>query len=109
MNYGSSPARNSHESSRGRFAVMTCDQAAEILGISPSTADRHLSFARAWRVAKNLVAVDDDASMSQAIERILRVGGFTAVTFASPEAVLEADVDRAAACFVYAHRGEPQP
>jgi RNA polymerase sigma factor (TIGR02999 family) len=30
------------------FAGLTGDQAAEILGISPSTADRHWSFARAW-------------------------------------------------------------
>lgn len=30
------------------FAGVTGDQAAEILGISPSTADRHWVFARAW-------------------------------------------------------------
>ena len=30
------------------FAGMTGDQAAEILGISPRTADRHWVFARAW-------------------------------------------------------------
>jgi RNA polymerase sigma factor (TIGR02999 family) len=30
------------------FAGLTGDQAAEILGISPSTADRHWLFARAW-------------------------------------------------------------
>ncbi len=30
------------------FAGLTSDQAAEILGISPSTADRHWVFARAW-------------------------------------------------------------
>jgi RNA polymerase sigma factor (TIGR02999 family) len=30
------------------FAGLTCDQAAEILGISPSNADRHWVFARAW-------------------------------------------------------------
>ncbi len=30
------------------FAGLTGDQAAEILGISPSTADRHWIFARAW-------------------------------------------------------------
>ncbi len=30
------------------FAGLTGDQAAEILGISPSTADRHWVFARAW-------------------------------------------------------------
>src|SRR5262249_24104706 len=30
------------------FGGLTGDQAAEILGISPSTADRHWVFARAW-------------------------------------------------------------
>jgi RNA polymerase sigma factor (TIGR02999 family) len=30
------------------FAGLTGDQAAEILGISPSTADRHWGYARAW-------------------------------------------------------------
>ena len=30
------------------FAGLTADQAAEALGISPSTADRHWAFARAW-------------------------------------------------------------
>lgn len=30
------------------FAGLTSDQAAEVLGISPSTADRHWVFARAW-------------------------------------------------------------
>ena len=30
------------------FAGLTSDQAAEVLGISPSTADRHWTYARAW-------------------------------------------------------------
>ncbi len=30
------------------FAGLTSDQTAEILGISPSTADRHWTYARAW-------------------------------------------------------------
>jgi RNA polymerase sigma factor (TIGR02999 family) len=30
------------------FAGLTGDQAADVLGISPSSADRHWSFARAW-------------------------------------------------------------
>jgi DNA-binding response OmpR family regulator len=38
-----------------------------------------------------IVVVEDDASMSRAIERILQAGGFTTVLFASAEAVLEAD------------------
>jgi DNA-binding response OmpR family regulator len=37
-----------------------------------------------------IVLVEDDPSMSRAIERILRVGDFTAVTFATAEAALEA-------------------
>ena len=34
------------------FAGLTGDQAADVLGISPSTADRHWAFARAWLQAK---------------------------------------------------------
>ena len=30
------------------FAGLTGEQAAEVLGISPTTADRHWAFARAW-------------------------------------------------------------
>jgi RNA polymerase sigma factor (TIGR02999 family) len=30
------------------FAGLTADQAAEVMGISPSTADRHWAYARAW-------------------------------------------------------------
>jgi DNA-binding response OmpR family regulator len=39
-----------------------------------------------------IVVVEDDASMSQAIERVLQAGGFTAVLFASAEEALEAGV-----------------
>jgi FixJ family two-component response regulator len=38
-----------------------------------------------------IVVVEDDASMSQAIARVLHGGGFTALPFASAEAALEAD------------------
>ena len=34
------------------FGGLTGDQAADVLGISPSTADRHWVFARAWLQAK---------------------------------------------------------
>ena len=34
------------------FAGLTNDQAAEVLGISPSTADRHWAYARAWLQAE---------------------------------------------------------
>ena len=47
-----------------------------------------------------IVVVEDDASMSQAIERILRVGGFASITFASAEAALEADAATTADCLV---------
>src|SRR5262245_57650193 len=47
-----------------------------------------------------IVVVEDDESMSQAIERILRAGGFVALTFASAEAALEAGVIAASACLV---------
>jgi DNA-directed RNA polymerase specialized sigma24 family protein len=30
------------------FARLTADQAAAALGVSPSTADRHWAYARAW-------------------------------------------------------------
>jgi RNA polymerase sigma factor (TIGR02999 family) len=34
------------------FAGLTADQAAQVLGISPSTADRHWAYARAWLQAE---------------------------------------------------------
>jgi FixJ family two-component response regulator len=37
-----------------------------------------------------IVVVEDDASMSQAIERILRAGGFSPLVFGSAEAALDA-------------------
>jgi DNA-binding response OmpR family regulator len=43
-----------------------------------------------------IVVVEDDASMSQAIERVLRAGGFAAALFASAEAALEAGAVAAA-------------
>jgi RNA polymerase sigma factor (TIGR02999 family) len=36
------------------FASLTGDQAAEVLGISPTTADRHWAYARAWLRAEIL-------------------------------------------------------
>jgi RNA polymerase sigma factor (TIGR02999 family) len=36
------------------FAGLTSDQAAEVLGISPATADRHWAYARAWLRAEVL-------------------------------------------------------
>jgi FixJ family two-component response regulator len=47
-----------------------------------------------------IVVVDDDASMNQALERILRAGGYEVVTFVSAEAVLQADAAATADCLV---------
>jgi FixJ family two-component response regulator len=48
-----------------------------------------------------VVVVEDDASMSRAIERILRVGGFAPVMFTSAEAALEAGAAATADCLVF--------
>jgi FixJ family two-component response regulator len=47
-----------------------------------------------------IIVVEDDASMSQAIERILRAGGFAAVVFGSAEAALDAGAATTADCLV---------
>ena len=49
---------------------------------------------------RRIVVVEDDQSMSQAIERILRAGGFVAHTFRSAEAALAASVASASDCLV---------
>jgi RNA polymerase sigma factor (TIGR02999 family) len=41
------------------FAGLTVDEAARVLGISPATADRHWTFARAWLYRE--VAAEDEA------------------------------------------------
>src|SRR5262245_43765881 len=47
-----------------------------------------------------IVVVEDDASMSQAIERLLHTEGFVAVMMSSAEAALEADAARIADCLI---------
>jgi DNA-binding response OmpR family regulator len=47
-----------------------------------------------------ILVVEDDASMSQALERIFRAGGYEVATFASAEAALEADGAAMADCLV---------
>ena len=47
-----------------------------------------------------IVVVDDDASMSQALQRLLTVAGFRARVFDSVEALAAGDGDRAADCLV---------
>ena len=42
-------------------------------------------------MTKFIVVVENDSSMSQAIDRILRLGGFATATFESAEAALAAD------------------
>jgi FixJ family two-component response regulator len=49
---------------------------------------------------QTIVVVDDDASMSKAIERLLHASGFQAVTFPSAEALLYAGAPAAAGCLV---------
>ena len=47
-----------------------------------------------------IVVVEDDASMSQAIKRILRAGGFMVDTFSCAEDALEVEATSAADCLV---------
>jgi FixJ family two-component response regulator len=49
---------------------------------------------------RSIVIVEDDAGMSKAIGRLLRVAGFHAVVFPSAEALLETDAADSADCFV---------
>jgi FixJ family two-component response regulator len=51
--------------------------------------------------ARRIVVVEDDASMSCAIERILRLAGFAPQTFDSAEKMLEAEAAAGTACFVF--------
>ena len=48
----------------------------------------------------NVVVVDDDMSMNQAIKRLLLAGGFTVQTFPSAEALLESHAAENAECLV---------
>jgi FixJ family two-component response regulator len=48
----------------------------------------------------NVVVVEDDASMRQALERILNAAGYAAVAFASAEAALAASAPCKAGCLV---------
>jgi FixJ family two-component response regulator len=50
--------------------------------------------------ARTIVVVEDDVSMSQAIERILRAGGYAAVTFATAELALAADAMTRVDCLI---------
>src|SRR5436189_202108 len=50
--------------------------------------------------ARCVVLVDDDASMNNALARMLKLAGFAPVTFASAEALLQAHDTKQAACLV---------
>ena len=47
-----------------------------------------------------ILVVEDDASMSQAIARMLRVGGYWAILFDSAEAALDSDQTALADCLI---------
>jgi FixJ family two-component response regulator len=48
-----------------------------------------------------VVVVDDDPSMRQALERILRAGGFEPLVFSSAEDAIDAGAGDEADCFVF--------
>jgi FixJ family two-component response regulator len=50
---------------------------------------------------EQIVVVEDDASMQQAIQRLLRAAGFRTQTFSSAEALLQSGAAAGAACFVF--------
>ncbi len=49
---------------------------------------------------RTVVVVEDDASMSQAMERILRLAGFASSTFASAEQLIASRAAADAACLI---------
>ena len=49
---------------------------------------------------QNIIVVDDDAGMNQAIERLLNAAGFRTVTFSSGEDLLESGAAASAACLI---------
>lgn len=50
--------------------------------------------------SRNIILVEDDQSMTDAIGRLLRVGGIPHLSFNSAEALLESGAAASAACFV---------
>ena len=52
-------------------------------------------------ITGTVVVVDDDASMLQALQRLLQASGFLPRTFSSAEALLGSDATAGAACFVF--------
>jgi len=50
---------------------------------------------------KQIIVVEDDSSMTHAMERLLQVAGFQARSFTSAELLLQSGVAPGAACFVF--------
>ena len=50
---------------------------------------------------EQIIVVEDDSSMAQAIERLLRVSGFGTQSFTSAESLLQSGAAPDAACFVF--------
>jgi FixJ family two-component response regulator len=72
------------------------------VGVCPPPLDRTTDCHTCMRtIRKPVIVVDDDASMSQAIERLLGAAGLPVVTFSSAEALLESELAEAAGCFVF--------
>jgi FixJ family two-component response regulator len=52
-------------------------------------------------INRTVVVVEDDVSMLQALQRLLRAGGFLSRAFSSAEALLQSGATAGAACFVF--------
>ena len=52
-------------------------------------------------ITGTVVVVEDDASMLQALKRLLQAGGFLPLVFSSAEALLQSGATAGAACFVF--------
>src|SRR5262249_38836819 len=67
-----------------------------------SSVERHHGWGRVQMPSKvtTIVVVEDDASMSQAIGRVLLTAGFNVVQFTSAEATLDAHAAATASCLV---------
>ena len=52
-------------------------------------------------ITQTVVVVEDDASMMQALQRLLQAGGFLPRAFSSAEALLQSGATAGAACFVF--------
>ena len=98
---GSSPKYNSASILAPIISPITCDAGASDARTPPRVERMpQVKYMQMPSKAPRIVVVEDDPSMSQAIERILRVGGFTPIVFDSAESALAADAVQAADCLV---------